>query len=167
MPNLYPTYYGYEYYYNYNYYYNAGNRAKVWRWMCGPESQTEKDRAFFTLDGTNQYEYAGTTNTYAKWNPGWSEQSKEPNNCASNKYQQEFCLQYGYVSDGGWNDWGPEHSPQSKENRSTTGSQEYSSDSAPGGFIVEFSSYDINKNGKEDEGEVPPLLLLDNGGKWP
>ena len=152
MPNLYPTSGGYYNGYNYGYI------AKVWRWMCGPESQTEDTRKFYTLDSTDAYAYNGTTHGYQKWNrPDDFPAGQEPNNVSSNKYGQEFCLQYGYVSDGAWNDWGPEHSPQSYENRSVTGSYETSSASAPGGFIVEFSPYDINKNNKEDDGEVPTI----------
>lgn len=131
----------------------TGTRAKGWRWMCGPESQTEAKRNFFTLTSADAHSSAGTTNTYAKWSVSGE---SEPNNFpTSNKYGQEFCLQYGYEEDGGWNDWGPEHSPRSNDVASETGSGEGENYKAPAGFIVEFSPYDINKNGKDDSGEVP------------
>lgn len=131
----------------------SGTRAALWRWMCGPESKDAAARTFYTLTSTGYHENDGTINTYAAWN------DSEPNNHNSNKYDQEFCLQYGYTNDGKWNDWGPEHSPQSYAYAGETGSGETGSGNAPAGFIVEFSPYDIDGDGEEDEGEIPTTTV--------
>ena len=125
----------------------TGTAALKWRWMCGPESKKESDRVFYTLNNAYAYAYEGTANGYEYWNRGVrGGESNEPNNNDSNKYGQEFCLQYGFETNGAWNDWGPEHN----ENGNNIDSEEgiYK---APGGFIVEFSPYDINGNGKEND----------------
>lgn len=132
----------------------SGNPALAWRWMCGPESQKEETRKFYSstdLPSRNKPTNV-TEHGYSKWS------GTEPNNYDTNKYKQEFCLQYGYSNDGGWNDWGPEHSPVAGNANvlEVTGSGESSQNyMAPAGFLVEFSPYDINQNENDDDGEVP------------
>lgn len=141
MPELYPDTNGD----------GSGERALLWRWMCGPESINPSTRTFFTLDSAENQTNTGVLNNYAKWN------NLEPNNWYDNKYNQEFCLQYGYTESGEWGDFGPEHSPVggNVEVSEKTGSGEVNNYKAPLGFLVEFSSYDINQDGTEDEGEIP------------
>lgn len=124
----------------------TGAQAQGWRWMCGPESQTEATRHFY--QGATA---TGSMVTYSKWT---TIGTPEPNNFNSNRYGQEFCLQYGFEGGGEWNDWGPDHSPKSNDESLTPITGEIGNFRAPAGFIVEFSPYDINKDGKEDEGEA-------------
>lgn len=129
----------------YNDRYNSALATK-WRWMCGPE----KGKVFYTTNSQGSYVgeseeplYTQNKALYNNWN------EKEPNNSSGkNKYDQEFCLQYGYTNDGKWNDWGPDHSPGASADTS-----EHDSYQAPLGFIVEFSPYDIDGDGAEDDGE--------------
>ncbi|MCR5202792.1 MAG: hypothetical protein K6D02_06885, partial [Lachnospiraceae bacterium] len=130
---------------------DTGTMCTLWRWMCGPEA----GNIFTTTNSNGKGKDTSGVNSYEKW------AGTEPNNYNSNSYKgynQEYCLQYGYRTENGeWNDWGPYHAPYGRRNGTATGSGEEknttSYDMAPMGFIVEFSPYDIDGDGEEDEGE--------------
>ena len=111
------------------------SQALQWRWLCGPES----GNVFYTLNSNGAYASAGVSNGYTDWTSG------EPNNkevgIQLDKYNQEYCLQYGFGDDGKWNDWYPAC------NKQLANSEQY----CVKGYLIEYSPYDIEKEDGSSE----------------
>ncbi len=80
-------------------------QAKVWRWVCGPEA----GNGFYEIDSLNAWQNTGTKLGYTAWASSEPNNKKVDNNSYGSKdaFDQEYCLQYGYGTDGKWNDWFP------------------------------------------------------------
>ncbi|MCM1497438.1 MAG: Ig-like domain-containing protein [Clostridium sp.] len=110
---------------------SAGEVARNWYWMCGPEAGT----AFYQTNsgGTANWGDCGPIDgAYYDWN------DDEPNNrngyYEGNKtYEAEYALEYGYEG-ANWNDYSPYNVTRNSYGMS--------------GYIIEFSPYTLlNKEG--------------------
>lgn len=113
---------------------NPGNRTgtlqgKEWKWVSGPEA----GNVFYVINTLNAWDKSGTAKGYTAWD------SSEPNNKSDNvgtmirdEFDQEYCLQYGYGTEGKWNDWYP-----ACNESSTVGTIGY----GVKGYLIEYSPY--------------------------
>lgn len=114
---------------------NPGSRTtgapqgKEWKWVSGPEAGD----VFYVINTLNAWDSSGTAKGYTAWD------SNEPNNKQDNvgemirdEFDQEYCLQYGYGTEGKWNDWYP-----ACNESSTVGMRGYGVE----GYLIEYSPY--------------------------
>ena len=114
---------------------NPGSRAtgapqgKEWKWVSGPEAGD----VFYVINTLGEWQNSGTAKGYTAWD------SNEPNNKQDNvgemirdEFDQEYCLQYGYGTEGKWNDWYP-----ACNESSTVGMLGYGVE----GYLIEYSPY--------------------------
>lgn len=122
--------------------------ATEWIWMCGPET----GKSFYRTSGNGAYNsydaevsQDGLDIPFSYWN----KPSAEPNNTSpseSDPFKQEYALEYGYASEGYWNDYSP-------SNVSYTCMK---------GYIVEFSPYQNSADqGGNSETETKPSAKSD------
>lgn len=122
--------------------------ATEWIWMCGPET----GKSFYRTSGNGAYNsydaevsQDGLDIPFSYWN----KPSAEPNNTSPSEtdpFKQEYALEYGYASEGYWNDYSP-------SNVSYTCMK---------GYIVEFSPYQNSaEQGGNKEAEATPSAKSD------
>lgn len=122
--------------------------ATEWIWMCGPET----GKSFYRTSGNGAYNSYDTEVSQDGLDipfSYWNKPSAEPNNTnpsESDPYKQEYALEYGYASEGYWNDYSPSNV----------------SYGCMKGYIVEFSPYQNSASlGGNKEAEEKPSAKSD------
>ncbi len=122
--------------------------ATEWIWMCGPET----GKSFYRTSGNGAYNSGDTEVTQDGLDipfSYWNKPSAEPNNTnpsESDPFKQEYALEYGYASEGYWNDYSPSNV----------------SYGCMKGYIVEFSPYQNSADqGGNSEAETKPSAKSD------
>lgn len=112
----------------------SGKMADTWYWMCGPEA----GRSYYKMTDPYYYGSGSSVGCDESYNYWYTDEPNNTDKSSEDDFAQEYCMEYGYDTNGEWNDLWP------MDGTDTT--KKWKID----GYLIEYSPYTNTKVAPEE-----------------
>ncbi|MDD5949587.1 MAG: bacterial Ig-like domain-containing protein [Lachnospiraceae bacterium] len=112
----------------------SGKMADTWYWMCGPEA----GRSYYKMTDPYYYGSGSSVGCDESYNYWYTDEPNNTDKSSEDDFAQEYCMEYGYDTNGEWNDLWPMDG--------TDTNKKWKMD----GYLIEYSPYTNTKVAPEE-----------------